>query len=102
MSVSAAPPMAAPPEPTDAPEGTAPEGAAGDGLDKLIQVIAAVVEEVLPSRFEAYIQENREKVLELLGLSDESPGEELAESAEGLTATDTFADLEGEDVDEED
>jgi hypothetical protein len=101
MSVSTVPPMAAPPEPTDAPEG-APEGGADGGLEKLIEFVVTIVDEILPSRLEAYIKDNPDKVLALLGISDESPTEELAESAEGLTATDTFADLEGEDVEEED
>jgi len=91
MSVSAAPPMTAP----------LPEGG-DDGVTKLIELVATVAQEILPSLIEAYIKENPEKVLAMLGLSDEGPTDELAESAEGLTATDTFADLEGEDVDEED
>lgn len=92
MSVSEAPPMAAPPP---------PEGG-DDGVTKLIELVVTVAQEVLPSLIEAYIKENPEKVLAMLGLSDEGPTDELAESAEGLTATDTFADLEGEDVEEED
>jgi hypothetical protein len=84
--------MAAPPP---------PEGG-DDGVTKLIELMATVAQEILPSLIEEYIKANREKVLALLGFSDEDPANELAESAEGLTATDTFADLEGEDVDEED
>lgn len=92
MSVSAAPPMAAPPP---------PEGG-DDGVTKLIELMVTIAQEILPGLIEEYIKANPEKVLALLGLSDEGPAGELAESAEGLTATDTFADLEGEDVEEED
>jgi hypothetical protein len=102
MSVSAAPPMA--PPPTSAPAGDGPpEGTGSDpAVDKLIELIVTVVNTVLPDMLREYIKANRDEVLAMLDEGGESPAEEMAESAEGLTATDSFADLDPEDVEEED